>query len=680
MTIRLFALACVTLVLFGLMFSFLWVQTGVPANKIFAPWDLQIRFFPSVFAVWIPLIYFFFTSLWTYLERSISSRHDQLRIFLRLDLWSYGGLVIFFLLQITWNQFGAPALWFRVAVLLLLLSKSLIFLRALYRFPQLIQPTLLIVLSMGLYLLSYPFLHVPFFAVLSDMLQHARVSQIGIIAVKAFCLSLMTIEMYRLSVEMTRSVQSAFFSWLIVSFTFPVLEFPKISYILTGLLLIFIFRMIISRLDTRELMLGLLKRESITILIKLLVTLSIIGAGGLVFWINVKPDFGIQSGRAVEAALGTLFDGQFGLFCYAPAYWLALFGIVYLIFFQEWDGVLLLVTGALFYSGYHLAVYGMLGKGIRQHDIIPFLPFFEVFIAIAHRRFGKMALFRLCSRICILATIVMTSLLLLLRADFTLLASKSGAIQRHIMTSVNRELSSLVPSMVFRPFSLSLLLWTTGIVIAALYCCQRRTRSFHPRLQKIRNFRGERLHFQSLTFHPFLLGLFLLLGAMFIIWGNSLHSIPLDKPPLLSKQSPRHTISLEGHQLSALETKGLLIVSNLTGSIGIPHKTSLASVIINGQEKYFETFTMKAGKDTAEETLEKKQIKDAVAHGRAAIYSSWALPNDDGTTFEAHDYYSTLFFKKPLKVRKITVKLLELNDQKLPSETRFHIKEILLMN
>lgn len=680
MTARLFSLACVTLVLFGAGLSFLWVQTGVPANKVFTPWDSQISFFPSVFAAWIPLIYLFFTSVWTYLEPRLSTGRDRLRSFLKLDLCSYSVLLIFFLLQIAWNEFGTPALWFRAAVLLLLLFKGFILFRALYAFPQLIQPVLLVILSMGCYLLSYPFLHLPFFFVFPDILQQATLLQIGIVTVKALCLSVMALEMFHLSVEMTKSVQSAFFSWLIMSFTFPVIGFPQIPYILAGLLIIFILRMIVSRLDTRELMLGLLEPTSITIVIKLLVTLAIIGASGIVYWINVKPGFGIQGRRAVEAAIGTLFDGQFGLFCYAPVYWLALFGIIYLIFFRVWDGILLIVTAAILYGGYHLAVYGMLGKGLRQDDILPFIPFLGVFIAVAHYRFGKIALFRVCARMFVIATVGITSLLLLLRSDFTTLASKLGSIQHDIMTSLSRDLSSLVPSMIFRPFSLSLLIWSGGIVIIALYCCQIRARSFYPHVQKLYHFTGERLHGQKFTFYPFLLCAFFLIGTIFIICGNTPHSIPLEKPILLSKQYPRHTISLARHQLPTPGVKGILIVSNLTGSTGVSHKTPLASVLINGQEKYFETLTIKAGKDTAEETLERKNVKDVVAHGRAAIYGSWALTNDDGTTFEAHDYYTKLFFKKPMNVQKITLKLLESKGQKLPSGMTFHIKEIWLMN
>ena len=74
--------------------------------------------------------------------------------------------------------------------------------------------------------------------------------------VKTIGVNLMTLEMYRLGRFLTKSRQSALFSWMVATLTFPVLGLPKFSHIVAGLLIIFILRLIFSRLDTRELMVG----------------------------------------------------------------------------------------------------------------------------------------------------------------------------------------------------------------------------------------------------------------------------------------------------------------------------------------------------------------------------------------------------------------------------------------
>jgi hypothetical protein len=639
--------------------------------------DGQIRFFPSIVTIWIPGLYLFFTSLWTYLERKLPN--SGLRYFWKLDLYSYAAILLVLLLQVSWKEIGVSTEWFRVGVLIILVGKCLILLRALYAFPQLIQPLLLVVLSVGLYWLSIPLSHLSLHIPIPALFQRPVLLHVGVLAVKAICLSLMTREMFRLSTEMTHSVQSAFFGWLLVSFTFPVLGFPKIFSILAGLLLVFILRLIVSRLDTRELMLGLLEPTSITIAAKFLFVLAIVGTGGLVFWSNVSPGSGLQGMRALEVAVETLFDAQIGLFSYAPIYWLAIFGIVYLVFFRDWDGVLLVVTGGVLYSVYHLALYGMLGKVTSQYASVPFLSFFGVFIAIAHHRFRKVALFRLCIRMFVIATVGITALLLLVSPELPSIMGKFSEIQRILMTSLGKDLSTVFPSVKFRPFSLSFFLWAVGITGLALICCHIRTRTSSPVFLKVHNVWKKYFPGQEVRFYPLLVMAFLLLGTLGLTIGSSMYHVPLKQAIHLTAPVPQHSIPLTNSPLSRLNSTGMRIVSYVTNGPHIPHRTPLVSVMIAGEGQHFETFTIKAGRDTAEERLEYWSVKDKIAHNRAAIYRSRLVDVGDGIPFAAREYYTTLLFHKPLNVQKITVKLLTAKDVNFSLNVGVHIKEMSLL-
>ncbi|MBD3309214.1 hypothetical protein GF339_22600 [candidate division KSB3 bacterium] len=677
MTPRLFLLTCLISGLFALMVPFLWVQTGLPVGQITPdPWGVQIQGFASLFAGWIPLIYLFFTSLWMYLERQLADVPPRLRSFLKLDIWSYGFLLLFLLFQMTWKEVGHPEIWLRVGVLLLMLFKSLILLRALYTVPQLIQPALLIVLNVGWYLLSFPLLHLPFTVSLPDLLQPDRLLQIAEGGVKAVGLSLMAVEVYRLSSTMTQTKQSAFLSWLIVSFTFPVLGFPQLSSILAGLLIIFILRLVISRLDTRELTLGLLQPTSMTVGIKFLVVLLILGSSGLIFWGNVRPGFDIHLTRAVETAFGALFDAQFGLFGYAPVYWISLIGMGYLLFSHIWDGVLLLVIGVLLYSGYHLAVYGILGHRSSPDDMLPFVPFLAVFIAIAHQQFGKISLFRLWLRLTILATVAVTSLLLLISPAFTL-PSRLAAIQRQIMHSLNKDISILFPSMRFQVVSWQTVCWVGVVVVLTLLCSQSKTRIKSDSPSTLPNLNAS-ASFRHLPFYPILLSMLLCAGILLIAFINDFHPLPLDASLQLSPQAEKYTLPLEGAALPP--SKGLLLVSNVTGGAHLHHTTPLVSVTITGQDKYFETFTMKVGHDTAEEMLEKPGLRQSIDHGRAAIYRSWTLTDEQGLAFDAHEYYTKFFFKKPLTIQKITLKFLSPQSSEYLLSPIVHIKQLVCIH
>ncbi len=677
MTIRLFALMGLLLVLAGVMIAFLWVQTWIVPVAETDPWDQQIRLFPTMFAIWVPAIYLFFTSIWYYLSRKAADTRGQK--FLQYDLSSYFALLVFFLCQLLQQEFASPISVLKLVILFIFVVKCFLLFRLLYTIPELIHPWLLMVLSVGLYLLSLPFIHLSPASSIVTFLRSEILLHTGILAIKSLCISGMMIEMFRLSSAMTKSTQSAFFSWVIVSFSFPILNFPQLLFILAGLLIIFVLRLIVSRLDTRELIAGLLEPTSMAIGIKLLLVTAIIGASGLVFWSNARPGFEFQHTKFWEASIGTLFNGQSGLFSYAPMYWLSLFGIIYLLFFRGWNGILLIVTGGVLYIGYHLINYGMLGKIIGRDNSIPFLPFFGVFIAIAHHRFGKMLLFRIWGSILLLITCGITVALLLFVPELSSLSGKFSQAQQMLMSVTDRDFSGLFPSMPYKLLTPAFFIWIGGISLFALFCCYCRTRSFV--LGRVTGCQPHNTNQspQDVSFFPKILLFALLVGAASFLYADSVRNIPLQDDIRLSANTPQYTLYLDTETHPHRLTKGLIITSRLTNCVTIPHNTPLLHVTSFRVDQQFETFTIKAGRDTSEEMLHHPSIYPSMSHGRAALYYSRPLAAEDGTPYEAHEYYTKFRFNKPEQLQKITFKILTAKDLELPPGVTIRIGNVFLL-
>ncbi len=677
---RWFVLLTLLLGLFGLTFSFLWAQTGMPSARAFAPWSHDIQFFPSFFPVWIALLFLFFSIVWTVLDVRLMPESEPFRSFLTADSLSYLLLFLFVWLPCLWTELETPSLWFRAAMLGIFLFKLLLIFRALYLFPETLKPGVLVALSVGIFLLSYPLLHLSFSLQLSDLLHQARIVEFGVIGVKSIALSVMMLEMYRLSLFMTNSPKSALLSWIFVSFSFPLPGFPAISSILAGWLLIFILRMTISRINTRELAVGLLDPASITIGIKFFLIAGIIGFAGFIYWSNVKPGFEIHRMRALESAAKTMLDAQFGLLSYAPVYWLALFGITYLFYFRVWNGVLLIIIGAFFSAAYHLTVYGILERIPQFSDIVPFLAFFGVCMAVAHHRFAKFVIFRIVARVLMIATVAITVMLLLFYPDFRTIATRYSEIHRVVMTSLHRDVSHLFPSISFHPFPVTLFVLSGVMLLVAFTCSQIRTRPVYQHVQRLHDRIEGRFQIQKLLLYPFLLGGFLLSGVAAITSGDSYTPLRLAEPVLLNVQNVKYTLNLEKASIAQQEWTGILLVSSLTNSTKIPHRTPLATVIVNEQQGHFETFTLRAGRDTAERVLEEERVRKATPHQRAAIYHSERLQTPEGHSFAAHEYYTRLNFKHPLKLKNLSIKLLSSKDTSFPSNSQLQVKKILLLH
>lgn len=667
------SLVFMTAVMIGLTCAFLWVQAGLPTDLTGTPWDTAIRFFPSIYAVWLPLIYLFFSGVWLYLLHA--SPNPSIQTFWRLDRYSYAAVVLFFLLQIAWRDTGSTDAWMRVIIWGMLLLKSVLLLRAFYQSPHLIQPVLLVVSGIGIQALLIPFRYHSAMTPILQLTQHAEVVQLAIITAKSICINLITLEMFRLNIALTRSTRSAFFSWVIVTFTFPLLGFPKISYLLAGLLIIFILRLIFSRLDTRELTIGLLTTSNVFVLVKLLILVSILSAAGVIFWSNVKPGFEFRVEKAVQTAIRILVDGQFGVFSFAPIYLLACLGVVYVVYFKVWDGMLLILTGGFLYTGYHLVMYAMLDRLLEEQAITPFLSIFGVFMAIAHHRFGKMLVFRYSLRLVVIVTIAITSLLLLFYPEFSSVPSRMAEIQRALLMSLDLDLTYILPSLVFRSFSMSFYIWLSAILAIALLCCNARTRSGFAAISRLQTLLGRYLQLREFTFVPGIVLVFLLLGMLIIQGAPARHQVSLNHPVQLSKLQRQVAIPFD----APIRCTGILVVSNILGGTTIPQDAPVANLTVFDAQQHFEPFTLRIGSDTAEELVEKEDLQAHIAHERATLYRSWNVVTDDVTLITAHDYYTQFTFSRALDVQKIAIKFIDPQPGDLLSQTVLTIKEIALI-
>ncbi|PID56345.1 hypothetical protein CSB45_11725 [candidate division KSB3 bacterium] len=677
MTFRLFTVSCLLLLLVSLFISFLWVQTVLPGALDLDPWGQQIHFLPTVFSLWLPGIFLFFSSIWLYLSPRLSVVSEKK--FLKYDVYSYFSILIFFWLQIIQKELSSPMTAFKTLILGILVLKAFLLFRAFHYQSELIQPGMLFTLSSGLYVLSLPFLHVSPELELSALLQSTVILQIASIIVKALALSAMALETFRLSLAMTKSHNSAFFGWIAIAFSFPLLFFPTLKLILAGLLLIFILRLLISNVDTREFIRGLQEPTSLTIAVKLIIILMLLGAAGLIFWSNVKPKFGIQADRAWEAAIGSLLNGQYGLLSTSPIYWLALCGIFYFLSFKVWDGILLIGTGTVLYSIYLFSNYGMFANIPFQFDCVPFIPFAGVFIATAYHRFRKSILFRTLAGVLLFATQALNGILLLAFPESSTIPGKMSQWQHLLFTQSQRDISILLFSMPYALFSHAFFLTFSAVGFFTWGTCALRSPSFpRPILQKLRIQHGSCGGGQT-TRVPTVLLLVLLLSAAFFHLAPRLHQLPLHSPHRLSRDRSQLIIPVDSGPGRSRKYRAMILVSTMRNSMMLPHRSPVANVTVSETAKQFEHFVIKAGRDSAEETLDAPDMASLVEHGRAAVFRTAIQHTAAGSPFKAHDYYSRFVFSKNRAVEQISLKLLKDSEPALPADTELWIKDIFLL-
>ncbi|GAK54406.1 hypothetical protein U14_05691 [Candidatus Moduliflexus flocculans] len=654
--------------------SLLWGQTGMIRLVDFDPWNAQSRFFFTVCAIWLPAIYGFFSTVWWLLLRQDPAPR---RFDARGDLLTYAGFIPFFGIMMFPALFSSPLVAINVLVFLLLLAKTLHLFEKISTSPHPVSTWILFGVSAGLYLFSIPFHQLSPTQFLSDLLNIPILTHLAILMAKAIVQALTALEIYRLSLTMVCSRRGAIFAYGWATCSFPILGFPRMSYLFAGLLFIFILRLIISRLDTRELIRGLLEPTSMMIGVKFAIFMMIIISASLIYWSNVKPGFNIHEERAYEMAIATLFDSQFGLLTLSPIFWLSFCGVVYLCYFGVWDGILLLISGGFLYGAYHLANYGILGKMADPWSSVSFLPFWAVLLAIAHHRFERFGAFKFGVVLLGLFTCVHTGILLTLYPDMFTIAGKIGEWQRWLMGLSRQNLGFYLLSFSFQRNSLTLWLCLSAILLLAGFGCYARTKSFAA-------FRSHQKHdlWQFTAFGSLLpLCVFAILGLSGWLSNISprFYAVPLKNPLDFTIESSHEEISLAGSSLSKIQSRGLIVVSTLTNSVTLPQQKRLLNVTIQTTDQHFESFTLKAGKDTAELIADHPYLKSSLAHDRATIFRSWQLKTEDGLTYEGHDYYTILRLPRPMTIQEMKLKVFSAKGVELPPGIRIHIKQMFLL-
>jgi hypothetical protein len=386
----------------------------------------------------------------------------------------------------------------------------------------------------------------------------------------------------------------------------------------------------------------------------------------------VKPGLAWRGVYAMQAAVRVIYDGQMGLLCYAPLYWLAAFGIVYVIFFQVWNGVLLLITGGIAYFGYHAIAYGILDRAVDPSAVVPFLPFFGTFLAIAHTYFGKMRVFRYGLRLSAVLTAMITYTLVLLFPNFPQLQTRFSEIQRFVMQSSGINWLGLSPSTAFAPVSVRFVIWNGICLTFAIFFCMAYARHTDIPMEDQQEAAVETKE-QNATFAPFVVLMCVIVGAGMVRYSLVHHMLDFPEPIELSRLSETENISLE----KPVRSQELQIVANVTEGLKIPQNTPVANITVFGLDKRFESFTLKLGRDVSDENFDNHETK--ATHGRAAVYRSWNTTTGDGITFAAHDYVTRFSFHRTFNVRNVEIKFLDPASDDHLSRITLHIKEMALL-
>jgi hypothetical protein len=144
---------------------------------------------------------------------------------------------------------------------------------------------------------------------------------------------------------------------------------------------------------------------------------------------------------------------------------------------------------------------------------------------------------------------------------------------------------------------------------------------------------------------------------------------------LVSANNPYREIVLEEDPIPS--SKSFILVSSLANSIGFPQGNGVAVLTLQDGRGEEESFSIIVGEHTSEWAFEDPDSKRFMAHNQAMIYNSRITRIRRGPWFEAHRYYTQLDLKKPLKIKKITLRFISPPGFKLPDSV-LRIEEFIL--
>ena len=167
------------------------------------------------------------------------------------------------------------------------------------------------------------------------------------------------------------------------------------------------------------------------------------------------------------------------------------------------------------------------------------------------------------------------------------------------------------------------------------------------------------------------LGVILSALAVMLAFSPLLLTPPYQPPRLLERQYGRARAELLETPISlgpenpevVLEVPSwitgltrIFIISMLTNGAEVEERATVAQLVATDQGDMPHIFNLRAGIDTAEWALAKRELATQAKHGPARIATSWIVFTPTGEAFDAHSYFSGLYLGRKVEGLK-TVRL-----------------------
>ncbi len=120
----------------------------------------------------------------------------------------------------------------------------------------------------------------------------------------------------------------------------------------------------------------------------------------------------------------------------------------------------------------------------------------------------------------------------------------------------------------------------------------------------------------------------------------------------------------------------IFIISMLVNGSEVEQKATVAQLVATDEGDMPHIFNLRAGIDTAEWALAKRELATQAKHGPARVASSWIVYTPTGEAFNAHSYFSGLYLgRKVERLRSVRLRYLYRNQPGRPP-VRLDIKRI----
>ncbi len=122
----------------------------------------------------------------------------------------------------------------------------------------------------------------------------------------------------------------------------------------------------------------------------------------------------------------------------------------------------------------------------------------------------------------------------------------------------------------------------------------------------------------------------------------------------------------------------LFVVSMLTNGVQVPQGEAVAQLVATDDQDIPHFFNLRAGVDTAEWALDKREVAAQAQHGSARLAQSWLVYSPTGEAFSARTYFSGLFLGGDIyRLREVRLRYLYRNPPGRPPLT-LEVKRIFI--